>query len=163
MCCETLNCRDICQADLCACDATTGYSWPEAGASVRLCAHLSSLPPYQVFRQRSPPGAPGTCAFVEYETAGEAWKAEEVLEDWKFDKNHSLRVTPHDRARRLRDEVEEELGFASPEPDPCCVKADTTSWLEDPCHRNQFAIRRGKETSVHWCDRREKPVLDYDG
>ena len=143
--------------------SATEYGWPDAGASVRLCAHPSSLPSSQAFRQRSPPGAPGTCAFVEYETAGEARKAEEVLEDWKFDKNHSLRVTPHDRARRLRDEVEEELGFASPELEPCRAKADTTSWLEDPCQRDQFAIRHGKETSVHWCDGREAPVLDYDG
>jgi len=112
---------------------------------------------------RAEDGSTAGCAFVEYETAGEARKAEEVLEDWKFDKNHSLRVTPHDRARRLRDEVEEELGFASPEPEPFRAKADTTSWLEDPCQRDQFAIRHGKETSVHWCDGREEPVLDYDG
>ena len=111
---------------------------------------------------RAEDGSTAGCALVEYETSGEARKAVEVLEDWKFDKNHSLRVTPHNRARRLQNEVEEELGFASPEPDPCRVKVDTTSWLEDPCQRNQFAIRRGKETSVRWCDGREEPVLEYN-
>ena len=86
---------------------------------------------------------------MDYMTAREARKAEEVLEDWKFDKNHSFCVTLHDRTRRLRDNVDKELGFASPEPDLCRAKADTTSRLEDPCQRNQFVIRRRKETSVH--------------
>ena len=68
----------------------------------------------------------------------------------------------HGQVQRLRDEVGEEFGFTSLELEPCRAKADTTSWLEDPCQRDQFAIRHGKETSMHWCNGREEPVLGYD-
>jgi len=46
------------------------------------------------FMPRTGDGVTAGCAFVEYESAGDARKAIEVLEGYKFDKNHSLRVTP---------------------------------------------------------------------
>jgi translation initiation factor 3 subunit B len=106
-------------------------------------------------------GATVGCAFIEYETAGDAKKAIEVLEEYKFDKNHSLHVLPHDRASHLADVEEEE--FKEPEPEPFKERPNTMSWLEDSCQRDQFAIRQGKETAVYWNDGREEPVLDYDG
>ncbi|KAL7457271.1 hypothetical protein ACHAWC_009437 [Mediolabrus comicus] len=101
------------------------------------------------------------CAFIEYETAGDAKKAIEVLEDYKFDKNHALHVVLHERVNHLANVEEEE--FKQPEPEPFKERANTISWLEDSCQRDQFAIRHGKETAVYWNDGREEPVLDYDG
>ncbi len=46
------------------------------------------------------------CTFIKYKLVGDAKKAMEVLEGRKFDKNHSLHVTPYKRATHL-EEVEE--------------------------------------------------------
>lgn len=111
-----------------------------------------------------PQGDDGTtvgCAFVEYESPGDAAKAIEVLQDYKFDKNHSLRVTPHERASHL--ERVEEAEFAEPEPEPFRERPNTISWLEDSCQRDQFALRQGNETTVYWSDGRGEPQVDYDG
>ncbi|KAL3789812.1 hypothetical protein ACHAW5_011235 [Stephanodiscus triporus] len=106
-------------------------------------------------------GVTAGCAFVEYESAGDARKAIEVLEGYKFDKNHSLRVTPHERASYLSTVTEGE--FRMPEPEPFKERPNTMTWLEDSCQRDQFAIRQGKETAVYWSDGRSEPVVDYDG
>ncbi|EED89071.1 predicted protein, partial [Thalassiosira pseudonana CCMP1335] len=101
------------------------------------------------------------CAFIEYESASDAKKAMEVLDDYKFDKNHSLKVTLHERAAEL--ERVEEGEFTQPEPEPFKERANTMAWLEDSCQRDQFSIRHGNETEVLWCDGKGDPVVDYDG
>ena len=113
------------------------------------------------FMPRSGDGVTAGCAFVEYESAGDARRAIEVLEGYKFDKNHSLRVTPHERASRLANV--DASGFTMPDPDPFKERPNTMSWLEDSCQRDQFAMRQGKETAVYWNDGRGEPVVDYDG
>jgi translation initiation factor 3 subunit B len=106
-------------------------------------------------------GMTAGCALVEYESAGDAKKAIEVLEGYKFDKNHSLKVTPYERVAKLMNVVEGE--FLLPEPEPFKERPNTMTWLEDTCQRDQFAIRQGKETAVYWNDGRGEPVIDYDG
>jgi translation initiation factor 3 subunit B len=101
------------------------------------------------------------CAFVEYETETDAKKALEVLQDYKFDKNHVLKVTLYERASSLANVTEEE--FTMPEPEPYKERANTMAWLEDSCQRDQFAIRHGNDTGVYWCDGKGDPVLDYGG
>jgi len=101
------------------------------------------------------------CAFIEYASAGDAKKAVEVLQDYKFDKNHNLRITLHERASYLA--TVEEGEFTQPEPEPYKERPNTTSWLEDTCQRDQFAIRQGKETAVYWSDGHTEPQIDYDG
>lgn len=101
------------------------------------------------------------CAFVEYESASDAKKALEVLQDYKFDKNHVLKVTLYERATSLAKVTEEE--FTEPEPEPYKERPNTMAWLEDSCQRDQFAIRHGNETEVYWCDGKGDPVLDYGG
>ena len=101
------------------------------------------------------------CAFVEYETVADAKKALEVLQDYKFDKNHVLKVTLYERAASL--EAVEEGEFTMPEPEPYKELANTMEWLEDSCQRDQFAIRHGSETAVYWSDGKGDPVVDYDG
>lgn len=102
----------------------------------------------------------GFC-FVEYETPEEAKNAIGVLDGYKFDKNHSLTVSPYSRAEKLQNVKEGE--FVEPEPAPFVEKPNSMSWLEDPSQRDQFVIRQGKETIVHWSDAKSDPVVDYDG
>ena len=101
------------------------------------------------------------CVFIEFQSAGDAKKAIEVLQDYKFDKNHSIRVTMYERASYLAKVQEDE--FQQPDPEPYKERPNTMSWLEDPSQRDQFAIRHGKETAVYWNYGRGDPVLDYDG
>lgn len=100
-------------------------------------------------------------AFVEYETAEDARKAAEVLQGYKFDKNHSLSVTPYLRGAKLSKLKDEE--FSAPDPAPFVERPNTTSWLEDPNQRDAFCVRQGRETVVYWSDGKHEPVVDYDG
>ncbi|KAL7465776.1 hypothetical protein ACHAXS_006097 [Conticribra weissflogii] len=102
------------------------------------------------------------CAFAEYESAGDAKKATEVLEGYKFDKNHLLKATLYTRAEELR-EIDEDGEFRQPAPEPYKEKPNTMEWLEDSCQRDEFAIRYGNETAVLWSDGKTDPAVDYDG
>lgn len=102
----------------------------------------------------------GFC-LVEYETAEQAKNAVEVLQGYKFDKNHSLTVTLYPRALYLKQMPAGE--FQEPKPVPFQEKPNATAWLEDPNQRDAFVIRFQKETVVSWFDAKNDPVLDYDG
>jgi translation initiation factor 3 subunit B len=102
----------------------------------------------------------GFC-LVEYETPEEAKNAVEVLEGYKFDKNHALSVCLYTRVlklRRLKSEV-----YQEPQMQEFVEKPNATAWLEDPNQRDEFAIRQARETIVYWSDARNDPVVDYDG
>jgi len=100
-------------------------------------------------------------AIIEYETPEEAKNAISVLDGYKFDKNHSLIVTPYPRAQKLENIQGSE--FVEPEKPPFVEKPNPVSWLEDPSQRDEFLIRQGKETVVSWFDGKDDPVVDYDG
>lgn len=102
----------------------------------------------------------GFC-FVEYESPEDAKKAIVTLDEYKFDKNHSLAVSPYPRAQKLQGM--QETTFVEPEPAPFVERPNAMSWLEDPSQRDQFVIRQGKETEVFWFDAKNDPVIDYDG
>lgn len=102
----------------------------------------------------------GFC-FVEYETAEEARNAVEVLENYKFDKNHSLSVTLYERALKLQ--KMKDTDYKEPQPAPFVEKPNAMAWLEDPNQRDSFVIRHGRETEVFWYDAKIDPVIDYDG
>lgn len=102
----------------------------------------------------------GFC-IVEYETEEEAKNAVNVLQGYKFDKNHALTVIPYTRALRLKHVKESE--FTEPEPAPFVEKPNATSWLADPNQRDQFVLRHGRETAVMWSDGKNDPMVDYDG
>jgi len=106
-------------------------------------------------------GATEGFAIVEYETPEEAKNAISVLDGYKFDKNHSLIVTPYNRAKKLQNVQETE--FVEPERPPFVEKPNAMSWLEDPSQRDEFVIRQGKETVVSWWDGKNDPIVDYDG
>jgi translation initiation factor 3 subunit B len=105
-------------------------------------------------------GTMGFC-FVEYETPEEAKNAVDVLQDYKFDKNHSLAVMPYSRAQYL-DSVQSKE-FQEPEPAPFVEKPNATAWVEDDNQRDMFVLRHGRETIVHWSDGKNPPIVDYDG
>ena len=100
-------------------------------------------------------------AVIEYETPEEAKNAISVLDGYKFDKNHSLIVTPYTRAQKLEQLAAGE--FVEPEKPPFVEKPNAMSWLEDPSQRDEYLIRQGKETVVSWFDGKDDPVVDYDG
>jgi translation initiation factor 3 subunit B len=102
----------------------------------------------------------GFC-FVEYETVDAAKNCVEVLQGYKFDKNHSLSVTLYERAKQLRDV--DTTTFTEPHPAPFEEKPNSAEWLEDSNQRDAFVTRFGKETVVSWFDARNDPVVDYDG
>jgi len=102
----------------------------------------------------------GFC-LVDYQTPEAAKNAVEVLQGYKFDKNHALTVSLYERARQLQ---KIETGeFKEPEPEPFEEKPNAAAWLEDANQRDQFVIRYGKETAVNWFDGKNDPVVDYDG
>lgn len=100
-------------------------------------------------------------AFAEYESPEDAQNAIGVLNGYQFDKKHNISTTPYTRAEELRELKETE--FVEPAPTPFVEKPNPMSWLEDPSQRDQFVIRRGKETEVYWFDSQNEPVIDYDG
>ena len=102
----------------------------------------------------------GFC-IVEYETSEEAKNAINVLNGYKFDKNHILAVSPYSRAQNLQTLEEQE--FVEPDHAPFEEKPNAMSWLEDTSQRDEFVIRQGKETIVSWFDGKVEPVVDYDG
>jgi len=102
----------------------------------------------------------GIC-IIAYETPEEAKNAISVLNGYKFDKNHSLLVSPYNRAQKLQNLEEKE--FVEPEHAPFVEKPNAMSWLEDPSQRDEFVIRQGNETVVSWFDGKDEPVVDYDG
>ncbi len=105
-------------------------------------------------------GTYGFC-FIEYETVEDAKNAVDVLQGYKFDKNHNLTVMPYTHALRLNDVQETE--FTEPKPAPFIEKPNANAWLEDSNQRDSFVIRHGRETAVLWSDGKNPPVVDYDG
>ena len=102
----------------------------------------------------------GFC-LVEYSTPEQAKNAAEVLQGYKFDKNHALRTTLYSRAQTLQSIATME--FAEPPPTPFEQRPDAAEWLKDPLQRDEFLVRFGRETVVNWWDAKNDPVLDYDG
>lgn len=102
----------------------------------------------------------GFC-LVEYGSPEEAKNAVEVLEGYKFDKNHALSVCLYERATKLS-KIQSEA-YEAPDLAPFSEKPNATSWLEDPNQRDEFVVRQGRETEVSWFDTKNDPILDYDG
>lgn len=133
---------------------------------MRLISKIGSLASTESFTGLQMPTDPATgdtlgFAFVEYTIAADAARAVESLSDYAFDKRHSLKVTPYSLAMDLANLQEKE--FEIPEPAPFVEKPNTSTWLQDPSQRDQFVVRHGKETVVHWSDGKHDPGVDYDG
>lgn len=132
----------------------------------RLVSKIGPLAETETFPGLQMPTDPETgstlgFAFVEYQSADAATQAVKSLTGYALDKNHTLKAIPYLQAMDLLHLEEEE--YTQPEPTPFKEKPNTSLWLQDPSQRDQFVIRQGKETVVHWNDARNEPVVDYDG
>ena len=99
-------------------------------------------------------------AFVEFETAEEAQKAIRLTDGYALDKSHVFKVNSFEEAKRLGSLQEQYTPPAKPEFVP---RLNPSSWLGDPMHRDQFAIRYNNETEIKWCERAGPPTLEYGG
>ena len=75
---------------------------------LKLVSRIGGLASYEgddsfsgFFMPQADDGSTVGCAFIEYASAGDARKAIEVLQDYKFDKNHAIKVILHERATKL--------------------------------------------------------------
>ena len=80
--------------------------------------------------------------------------AVEVLQNYKFDKSHTLTVTSLERAKELST-VSVAAEFQAPEPEPFNEPPRAVAWMEDPNQRDEFVVRFGTETIVSWWDAKE--------
>ena len=109
-----------------------------------------------------PKGADGVTkgfAFVEFHNPAEAAAAIEQTNGYKLDKAHVFKVSKFDDFSKY-DAVPDE--YKAPEPKPYVARENTASYMLDDRGRDQFAIRFGDETEVHWNDAQVKePVEVY--
>lgn len=88
-------------------------------------------------------------AFVEYETPDAARAGRDTLNGYQLDKQHKFATSLFDDFDRLARVPEE---WQDPEPKPYEGPADLQWWLTDRRGRDQFVVRYGDETEVHWND-----------
>ena len=109
-----------------------------------------------------PKGADGVTkgfAFIEFHNPVEAAAAIEQTNGYKLDKAHVFKVSKFDDFSKY-DAVPDV--YKAPEPKPYVARENTASYMLDDRGRDQFAIRFGDETEVHWNDAQVKePVEVY--
>lgn len=99
-------------------------------------------------------------AFVEFEKAEEAAKAIRLTDGYVLDKSHVFKVTSYAALQALETLADEWRPSPKPAFEP---RLNPHSWLADPAHRDQLAIRYNNETEVRWAERNGPPSLAYGG
>ena len=99
-------------------------------------------------------------AFVEFATAEEAVKAIRLTDGYALDKSHVFKVNAYGDLIKL-DATEE--AYTPSAKGEFVERLNPNSWLGDPLHRDQFAIRYNNETEIKWVERNAPPTLDYGG
>ncbi len=99
-------------------------------------------------------------AFVEFATAEEAVKAIRLTDGYALDKSHVFKVNAYSDLIKL-DATEE--AYTPSAKGEFVERLNPNSWLGDPLHRDQFAIRYNNETEIKWVERNAPPTLDYGG
>jgi translation initiation factor 3 subunit B len=98
-------------------------------------------------------------AFVEFHGAAEAAAAREQTDGYKLDKAHVFKTSSFDdfaKFERVPDVYEQ------PKPKPWTPKENTQSYMLDERGRDQYAIRFGDATEIHWNDaQKSAPVEVY--
>jgi translation initiation factor 3 subunit B len=98
-------------------------------------------------------------AFVEFHGAAEAAAAREQTDGYKLDKAHVFKTSSFDdfaKFERVPDSYEQ------PKPKPWTPKENTQSYMLDERGRDQYAIRFGDATEIHWNDaQKSAPVEVY--
>ena len=100
-----------------------------------------------------PRGTTKGFAFVEFLSPQEAAAAREQTDGYKLDKAHIFKVSKFDDFAKYAAVPDE---YKTPEPKPYVAKENTQSYMLDDRGRDQFAIRFGDETEIHWNDAQTK-------
>ena len=100
-------------------------------------------------------------AFIEYETAEEAGKAIQGMNNVAFDKVHTARVCKFDEFERLSNYPDE---YCAPTMEDLENKENLRDWLTDENGRDQYVLRYASETEVWFHDPlRRGRQLQYGG
>lgn len=88
-------------------------------------------------------------AFVEYETPEQARAAQQALNGYVLDRNHTFTAIAFEDLERLKHVPET---YVEPEPRPFQPPKDLWDWLSDKRGRDQFCVRHGDECQIFWND-----------
>ena len=98
-------------------------------------------------------------AFIEFGNAQEAAAAREQTEGYKLDKAHIFKVSRFDDFAKYEAVPDT---YKTPEPKPYVARENTQSYMLDERGRDQYAIRFGDATEIHWNDaQKNEPVEVY--
>ena len=98
-------------------------------------------------------------AFVEYHGAAEAAAAREQTDGYKLDKAHVFKTSMFDAFAKFESVPDQ---YKVPDPKPYTAKENTQSYMLDDRGRDQYAIRFGDSTEIHWNDaQKSEPVEVY--
>jgi translation initiation factor 3 subunit B len=98
-------------------------------------------------------------AFIEFGNAQEAAAAREQTDGYKLDKAHIFKVSRFDDFAKYEAVPDT---YKTPEPKPYVARENTQSYMLDERGRDQYAIRFGDATEIHWNDaQKNEPVEVY--
>eukprot|EP00164_Ancoracysta_twista_P002855 GFYU01003799.1.p1 GENE.GFYU01003799.1~~GFYU01003799.1.p1 ORF type:complete len:687 (-),score=239.15 GFYU01003799.1:170-2230(-) len=103
-------------------------------------------------------------AFVEFNTAEEAEKAVMQTDGYKLDKSHVFKVLTFEAFEKFMEVPDD---YEAPPPQEYKEREDLLSWLRDSTSltdaraRDQYVVRSGDQTEVHWNEGYEAPELAY--
>ena len=125
----------------------------------KIYGQIGVVRPNGLVMPKSEDGVTKGFAFVEFHNAAEAAAAIEQTNGYKLDKAHVFKVSKFDDFTKY-DAVPND--YKAPEPKPYVARENTASYMLDDRGRDQFAIRFGDETEIHWNDAQVKePVEVY--
>ncbi|ORY23476.1 translation initiation factor eIF-3b, partial [Rhizoclosmatium globosum] len=94
--------------------------------------------------------------FLEFETPAQAKAAIAAVDNFKFDKSHTLQVNAFDDIESFATVPEV---YEPPVIEPFVEKPHLRSWLKDTYARDQWITMKGDDTSIFWNNKSEEPDL----
>lgn len=123
----------------------------------KIYGQIGVVRPNGLVMPKSEDGVTKGFAFVEFHNAAEAAAAIEQTNGYKLDKAHVFKVSKFDDFTKY-DAVADD--YKAPEPKPYVARENTASYMLDDRGRDQFAIRFGDETEIHWNDAQVKEPME---
>lgn len=102
-------------------------------------------------------------AFVKFASAGSARIAQEKTNNLAFDRNHVFKVNLYTDLDKFKNWPEQ---YSEPKVPDFKPPPRLRSWLLDEAGRDQFVIRHGSNTEIHWCEgmlMKGESHIVYDG
>ncbi|KAJ3389670.1 hypothetical protein CcCBS67573_g05180 [Chytriomyces confervae] len=94
--------------------------------------------------------------FIEFETPAQAKAAISAIDNYKFDKNHTLSGNAFDDIEGFANVTET---YVAPPTEPYVEKPHLRSWLKDEYARDQWVVMKGDDTGIYWNNKGEMPDL----